>query len=547
MQLDDFLDRLEGVTAYSGGYKAFCPAHEDTQNQSLGIAEADDGTLLIQCYTGCTTESVMQSLGLTLGDLFPGTRTSYGEPEAVYQYVDEQGVLLFEAVRFPDKKFKQRHPDPETGEMVWGLEGTRRVLFRLPAVIAAAQEMKTIYLCEGEKDVLAFVARGYEATSNPMGAGKWRAEYNDCLVGAYVVIVQDKDDAGIRHAEKVRGILREAGVLCSVVEAKEGKDAYDHFEAGYTVEDFVPVVERVRRGIVTAREMAETGAVHLKSIEGSVPEYVIQDFFFGAGRNQHSLALRQGRPYLLGGYTSDGKSTTMLQIVRTLCTAPHAPKVGVFSMEMAADDLRNRLIEHWGIPLHYIEHPWEMDTYQRMKYEAACAQLREWPLEIVFDTQLDAESICNVTRDRDYDVIFVDHIHRFSWGGERRTLEREIAMLTNLSLDFNIPVFVLAQLRSRIQAQGKFEQFPRPTINEFKETSVLGEEAAMALAIWRHRNGASYDSSGRAELIVLKNRYGATGSMDVKLDTRRMIFVPGGFDVELREAVSDPTPAPAAY
>ncbi len=546
MQLDDFLDRLEGVTAYSGGYKAFCPGHDDTNEPSLGISEADDGTLLVQCYTGCATENVVKAMGLTLADLFPGTKTSWGDPEAVYPYTDEEGNVLFEACRFPGKNFRQRHKDEE-GKYVYDLQGVRRVLYRLPAVLAAAREMKTLYLCEGEKDVGAFVARGFEATCNPMGAGKWRKEYTPMLEGANVIIVQDKDDAGIRHAEKVKAILREAGVLVMVVEAKEGKDAYDHFDAGFSVDDFQAVQERARRGIVTAREMAETGAVHLKSIEGSIPEYLVPDFYFGFGKNQHALSLKQGRPYLVGGYTSDGKSTWMLQTVRTLCSAIHPPRVGVFSMEMAADDLRNRLVEHWGIPLWYIEHPWEMDTYQRMRYEAACAQMREWPLEVVFDTQLSAESICDTSRDRDYDVIFVDHIHRFSWGGERRTLEREIAMLTNLSLDFNIPVVLLAQLRSRIQAGGKFEQFPRPTINEFKETSVLGEEAAMALAIWRHRNGATYDPSGRAELIVLKNRYGATGSMDVKLDTRRMIFVPGGTpDVTDPPAAPD-QPQPAAY
>jgi hypothetical protein len=546
MTLDEFLDKLDGVQAYAGGYKAICPAHED-QHASLGITEGEDNTILVQCYAGCRTDDVVSAMELTMADLFPGgLRQSYGEPVSVYPYVDEKGHVLFEACRFDGKRFRQRHLNEE-GETVWNLEGVRRVLFQLPSVLAAAAARETIYVCEGEKDVLTFVAHGYVATCNPMGAGKWRKEYSESLVGANVIIVVDKDEPGRHHAERVRSSLHDAGVLVSAVEAKEGKDATDHFEAGYGVDDFVPLVERARRGIVTAREMAARGKVHLSAQPGSVPEYVVPDFSFG----KYPLAMRQGRPYLLGGYTSDGKTTIMLQIVRSLCSSIVPPRVGVFTMEMSADDLLNRLIGHMGIPLYRIEHPWEMSDEEKIRYAFAMEQIHEWPLEIVFDTQLSSETICDVTRDRDYDFIFIDHIHRFSWGGERRQLEAQVQTLTNLALDFNIPVFVLAQLRSRQQGgQGKgITQFPKPTINEFKETSVLGEEAAMALALWRHRlQDTTYDPSGLTELLVLKNRYGPLGNALLRLDTNRMIFTPGGVphassnDPSVPEAGTDERP-----
>ncbi len=543
MTLDAFLDLLDGVHPSGGFFIARCPAHED-RSASLQVSEREDESIGVHCHAGCTVESVMEALDLTLADLFPGqSRQSYGEPVAVYPYVDEEGVTLFEACRFEGKRFRPRHEDEE-GEYVYNLEGIRRVLFNLPAVIEAAGKRETIYLCEGEKDVLSFTNKGHVASCNPMGAGKWRKEYSEFLKGANVFIIQDKDEPGRHHAMRVRDSLREEGVLVSVWEAKEGKDATDHFEAGYGIEDFIPVIERVRRGIVTAREMADTGFIHLRSEQGSVPEYVVSDFSFG----KHSLAFRQGRPYLLGGYTGDGKTTTALQIARSLCSSPVPPRVGFFSMEMSADDLRNRLIGHWGLHLWYIEHPWEMDDQQKVTYRAAIEQMKEWPLEIIFDTQLSAQSICETARDRDYDFVFVDHIHRFSWGGERRNLESEITMLTNLALDFNIPVFVLAQLRAVRSGQGKFEKFPRPSIAEFKETSVLGEEAALAMAIYRHRsNDSTYDPSGTSELIALKNRYGPTTSSFVRLDPRRMIFVPGGMTNAETKSIDESSTVQRAY
>lgn len=52
------------------------------------------------------------------------------------------------------------------------------MLFHLPQVLAAVRAGQTIYIVEGEKDVLAVEQAGGVATTNPMGAGMWRGEYS---------------------------------------------------------------------------------------------------------------------------------------------------------------------------------------------------------------------------------------------------------------------------------------------------------------------------------------------------------------------------------
>ncbi len=52
------------------GYICKCPAHSDS-SPSLSISETDDGTVLIKCFAGCSTESIVSSLGLEMKDLFP--------------------------------------------------------------------------------------------------------------------------------------------------------------------------------------------------------------------------------------------------------------------------------------------------------------------------------------------------------------------------------------------------------------------------------------------------------------------------------------------
>jgi antitoxin (DNA-binding transcriptional repressor) of toxin-antitoxin stability system len=167
---------------------------------------------------------------------------------ATYDYRDEAGQLLFQVVRLEPKSFRQRRPDVSAPDgWTWKLGDTRRVLYRLPEVLAAIAAGETIFVVEGEKDVAALIAHGFAATCNPGGAGKWLDDYTATLRGADVVLVADKDEAGRRHVERAAGKLHSTAKTLRTVELPEFngrpvKDAADYFAAGATAEDFRAVV-----------------------------------------------------------------------------------------------------------------------------------------------------------------------------------------------------------------------------------------------------------------------------------------------------------------
>ena len=68
MELEAFLSRLEKVRGKNGSYTACCPAHRD-KSPSLAIRQ-DGERILLHCFAGCDVNSVVSSVGLTLGDLF---------------------------------------------------------------------------------------------------------------------------------------------------------------------------------------------------------------------------------------------------------------------------------------------------------------------------------------------------------------------------------------------------------------------------------------------------------------------------------------------
>ena len=154
---------------------------------------------------------------------------------AAYDYADEDGRLLFQVVRFEPKDFRQRVPSG--GGWVWKMAGVRRVIYRLPAVIAAVAVDQTIYVVEGEKAANAAAELGVVATCSPGGANKWRAEYGEPLNGADVVIIPDHDAPGRKHAaavaEALQGIARRVRIL-ALPDIPEKGDLADWIAAGGT-------------------------------------------------------------------------------------------------------------------------------------------------------------------------------------------------------------------------------------------------------------------------------------------------------------------------
>ena len=142
------------------------------------------GKVVLCCHLGCETEDIMSALDLKWDDMFD-------EPLAVsephyYKYVSGDGEVLFAKLRYVPKRFSIKHPNGN-GWVNGIAEGTEKVLYNLPAVLAAGKIGETVWITEGEKDVDRLTSLGITATCNFEGAGtgktKWRPEYSKALHG----------------------------------------------------------------------------------------------------------------------------------------------------------------------------------------------------------------------------------------------------------------------------------------------------------------------------------------------------------------------------
>jgi hypothetical protein len=249
--LDRFGDALTAHNYNPRGTAARCPAHDDRRpSLSFGPASQFPG-IVVNCQAGCPIDDILAALGLTPADLFDEPRQSKQGRAAVaeYPYIDEAGTVLYVKQRYWPKDFRQYVPLPDGGKQ-WSLNGVRRVLYRLPEVKAAIADSRSVFVAEGEKDAHALVAAGVVATCNTEGAAKpgqtpkWRKEYTEQLPGAMVTVVADKDDTGRAHAKHIVNELTGVAAHVRLVEPLSGKDAHDHLQAGWRVDEFVEVFDQ---------------------------------------------------------------------------------------------------------------------------------------------------------------------------------------------------------------------------------------------------------------------------------------------------------------
>jgi 5S rRNA maturation endonuclease (ribonuclease M5) len=265
------------------GWRCLCPAHPDT-NPSLDVDYRDGRVLLICRSRDCSAAAIASALGLTLADLFDGAlpeRLSFEERIVrTYDYRDEQGELLFQTVRLwapppKNKDFRQRRPDGK-GEWIWKLDGTRRVLYRLPELVAAGRQdcAGWVFVVEGEKDADRLANLGLVATTNPMGAGKWRNEYAQFLRGRRVVILPDNDEPGRKHAGAIAASLQGVAASVKTVELPNlppKGDVSDWLNAAGTVEQLLALIQQPEQP-VSEPAGCEGGEPGDKGGEGKKPK-----------------------------------------------------------------------------------------------------------------------------------------------------------------------------------------------------------------------------------------------------------------------------------
>ena len=130
-----------------------------------------------------------------------------------WEYPARDGSPLVRVVRFDDgegseaKWHQERWGKGKSTRQTGWVVGTKDVpredipIYRYAEVRKAITNNELIFIAEGEDNVDRLWALGFAATCNIGGSGKWRKSDTRDLEGAKVVIITDRDEPGVKHAE----------------------------------------------------------------------------------------------------------------------------------------------------------------------------------------------------------------------------------------------------------------------------------------------------------------------------------------------------------
>ena len=390
------------VRRHSTAIVAQCPSHKDN-TPSLALKHADDRTLL-NCFAGCDTNVILETIGLTIKDSFDEPietmapvvnmadyllkQIQTDEPTienkpipnvTEYVYHNEQWEPFAKTIKIvtPDGKKTFRQHRYDNGQWEPGLNGLTPPLYELPAVIDAINEGLPIYVCEGEKD--ADTINNIEvlqavATTAPMGAGKWRQQHTEQLTGAKLVyIIHDNDEPGINHAINVQTQLNDHNIPTIILTPKTGKDATDHINAGHGINDFIDANQQIQDAKNEHQQKQLQKAIDEERIKQTARDTVRKEITETNAANRyqlptytHTLTEELQQPDEQTHYIIDqlwptganisltatykaGKSSTILNVIKSLTDhtplfehfqTNHNGRIAYLNYEVAANQMR---------------------------------------------------------------------------------------------------------------------------------------------------------------------------------------------------------------
>jgi hypothetical protein len=478
---------------------ARCPAHEDS-NASLQLSEGDEGTALIKCFAGCTTEEVVNALRLEWADLFPPKAEERRVPQVParevcsYVYTDEDGQPLIKVVRYEPKSFRQMRW--EDGRWQWGLGETRRVLYRLPEVLAALARGEIVFIVEGEKDADRLRAEGKTATCPLGGAGKWRPEYTESLTGAsnVIVVIGDDDEPhpktgrreGHLHALDVwRALQGKVGRVIARLPAEGFKDVHDQLTAG------VPFTSKTLRPIPALAEApsAEQGSALMLTARAMSARPAPARSLQVVGP-----LMQRGMRTTIGAQTGEGKTTLALQAIRALVfrepfldeawTPPAPGKALIVDLEQGEETVKTRLREAGLADTDRVDVLWQ-------------------PAGLALDSdQADQALLYEALKSGGYDLVLIDPLYQMHRGNpnDERTAADLMRLLDGWAREFNFALVIPMHARKPHPQAGK--QF---TIHDIAGAGTWNRNAEFVI-------GLQLMSTGSSRIHFFKDRIGGAGA-----------------------------------
>ncbi len=321
--------------------------------------------------------------------------------------------------------------------------------------------------------------------------------------------------------------FNEAGELEEILDQAEKKvfDITERFAGSSRFRDITPLLH-------DAFERFEKLSSAEHELRGVPTGFKALDDILGGFQNS-DLIILAARP-------SVGKTAFVLDVARRTA-GQHQTPVGIFSLEMSADQLVDRVVSAQSkIDASVIRKgirtqsgTWRDDTFQNIR--DALDDLSRMPIYIDDQSANSIMKMRSAARklkiEKGLKLLIVDYLQLMAPSVARAhdsTVQQvtEISRgLKHLARELNIPVIALSQLSRNIETRGG-----KPKLSDLRDSGSIEQDADAVIFIHQTEDDIR-DESGkmkevqRKELIIAKHRNGPLGTVSLDYHTRFNTFV----------------------
>lgn len=246
-----------------------------------------------------------------------------------------------------------------------------------------------------------------------------------------------------------------------------------------------------------------------------------------AGFNRNDLIILAARP-------SVGKTAFALNIAQKVATNEAQYTVGIFSLEMGADQLATRMICSSGNVDSNRLRTGEMTEEDWNRFTIAVGKLSRTKI-FIDDTPgirvTDIRSKCRrLKQEHGLDMIVIDYLQLIQGSGSRYSDNRQQEVseisrtLKAIARELECPVIALSQLSRGVEQR----QDKRPMMSDIRESGSIEQDADIVAFLYRedyYNRGddeddddggfepQTNDDNGEIEIIIAKQRNGPTGTV----------------------------------
>jgi replicative DNA helicase len=270
---------------------------------------------------------------------------------------------------------------------------------------------------------------------------------------------------------------------------------------------FQPIGNIIKDKFKSFEELYQSG----RHVSGLPTQFDELDSYTSGFQNSE-LIIVAGRPGM-------GKTSFALNLAQNLAIKQKIP-VGIFSLEMAADQLVLRLLcSEAHVDSNRLRRGY-LKSNEYAELALVAGYLAEAPIYIddspaTSTVELRAKAR-RLKAEANVGMILIDYLQLVNVRERVENRQQQISLISRslkaLAKELEIPVVALSQLSRAVEARGGDK---RPMLSDLRESGSIEQDSDVVLFLFRPElyEGEDSENAGTAELIIGKQRNGPTGTV----------------------------------